>query len=270
MSSGAQFFDDDLVIFDRYGLPALPTADRSGHIRNEGADIWFASIGQGTPVVLLHGGLGNAGNWSHQAHALVATGYRAILMDSRGHGRSTRDDRPFGYELMGRDTLAVLNTLGIERAAFVGWSDGACTALILGDKHADRVSGVLYFACNMDQSGTLPLVLTPVIERCLSRHKQDYAALSATPEDFDAFMQAVSAMQGSEPNYTALDLARIKVPMTVVHSNGDEFIRVEHARYLADTIPGANFVALKGVTHFAPVQRPAVFNAAMLEFLAAL
>src|SRR5699024_329681 len=98
---------------------------------NENARIWYASFGDGPPVVLLHGGLGNGGNFGHQVPALIAAGYQAIVIDSRGQGRSTRDDGPYSYELMASDTGAVLDTLGIARAAFVGWSDGADTALVL-------------------------------------------------------------------------------------------------------------------------------------------
>jgi pimeloyl-ACP methyl ester carboxylesterase len=54
-------------------------------------------------VILLHGGLGHSGNWGYQLPALLAGGYRAVLIDSRGHGRSTRDGRPFSYELMASD-----------------------------------------------------------------------------------------------------------------------------------------------------------------------
>lgn len=264
----APFRDDGLVIFERDGTAPLPTPDRAGHIAVDGADIWFASIGHGRPVILLHGGLGHSGNWSHQAAALVAAGYRAILIDSRGHGRSTRDDRPYSYELMADDVRAVMDALAIDRAALVGWSDGACTALVLADRHPERVDCVLFFGCNMDPSGTLPFVPTPVIDRCFARHRKDYAALSATPGDFEAFVAAVTAMQGSEPNYSAADLARIRVPVTVLHSEGDEFIKLEHARYLAQTIPGAELRVMPGVTHFAPLQRPALFNAIMLEALA--
>jgi pimeloyl-ACP methyl ester carboxylesterase len=264
----APYADDGLVIFERDGTPPLPTPDRAGHVVNDGAEIWFASVGHGRPVVLLHGGLGHSGNWSHQAPALVAAGYRVILIDSRGHGRSTRDIRPYTYELMASDVLAVMDTLGLDRAAFAGWSDGACTALILSAQHPARVESVLFFACNMDPSGTLPFVPTPVVGRCFSRHDKDYAALSATPNDFDAFVEAVGAMQRSEPNYTPDDLRQIRVPVTILHSEGDEFIRPEHARYLADTIPGARLVTLNGVTHFAPLQRPDQFNAAMLEAIA--
>ena len=259
--------DDDLVIFERDGTPPLPTPYTAGHITHDGADIWFASIGHGRPVILLHGGLGHSGNWSHQASALVAAGYRAILIDSRGHGRSTRDEQRYTYHLMAGDVLAVMDALQLERATLVGWSDGACTALILADLQPQRVDGVLFFACNMDPSGTLPFVPTRVIDRCFARHKRDYAALSATPEAFDAFVDAVGTMQRTEPNYTSNDLARIRVPVTILHCQGDEFIKPEHARYLADTIPGASLVTLAGVTHFAPLQRPATFNAAMLDIL---
>lgn len=261
------FIDDDLTRFERDGTPPLPAEALVGRVTSHGADIWFASVGDGRPVILLHGGLGHSGNWAHQVPALVAAGYRTVLVDSRGHGRSTRDTRPYSYALMGEDVLAVMDALAIPSASFVGWSDGACIALILGATHAERVDGVLYFACNMDPSGALPFTPTAVVDRCFSRHKQDYAALSATPGDFDAFVEAVGLMQRTQPNYTPAQLAAIRVPVAVLHSEGDEFIKPEHARYLAETIPGAELRIMKGVTHFAPLQRPALFNAVMLDAL---
>jgi pimeloyl-ACP methyl ester carboxylesterase len=259
--------DDDLQIFEASGPPPLPADAATGRVTHDGASIWYADCGQGPAVILLHGGLGNAGNWGCQVGPLRDAGYRVILIDSRGHGRSSRDARPYSYALMGGDVLAVMDRLELHKAATIGWSDGACTALLLGHRHPDRIAGVFYFGCNMDDSGTLPFVLTPVIERCFSRHKQDYAALSPTPDDFDGFVEAVGLMQRTQPNYTAADLAEIHVPVTVAQAAGDEFIRPEHAAYIAGTIPGAALVELPGVTHFAPVQRPEVFNAAVLAFL---
>src|SRR5262245_59102883 len=123
--------DDDLKDFAANGL-TLPPGAAEGRVGHDGAKIWHASYGVGKPVILLHGGLGHSGNWGKQVPALAASGYRAIVIDSRGHGRSTRDDRPFSYELMAGDVRAVLAALGIDKAAFIGWSDGACTALVLG------------------------------------------------------------------------------------------------------------------------------------------
>jgi pimeloyl-ACP methyl ester carboxylesterase len=119
----------------------------------------------------------------------------------------------------------------------------------------------------MDPSGALEFVFTPIIGRCLNRHKQDYAQLSATPDQFDTFFEAVGLMQRSDHNFTADDLAKISVPVAIVQSEKDEFIKREHAEYLARSIPKAEFIYLAGVSHFAPLQRPEQFNKVMLEFL---
>jgi pimeloyl-ACP methyl ester carboxylesterase len=259
--------DDDLVKFETEGALPLPDTGEQGVVENDNARIWYAAYGSGSPVILLHGGLGNSGNWGYQVPALLENGYCAIVIDSRGHGRSMRDDRPYSYELMASDVLAVMDTLQIDKAAFVGWSDGACTALVLADKAPERVAGVFFFACNMDPSGTKEFEFTPTVQRCFSRHVKDYHQLSSTPDKFDEFSEAVGLMQRTQPNYSADDLARIQVPVTVGHSEYDEFIKREHAEYLARTIPKAEFVYLPGVSHFAPLQRPDQFNTAILAFL---
>jgi pimeloyl-ACP methyl ester carboxylesterase len=156
----------------------------------------------------------------------------------------------------------------VDQVAVVGWSDGACIALILAMKAPARVAGVFFFGCNMDPSGTKELTApNPILDRCFGRHAEDYARLSATPDDFRAFAGAVGLMMETQPNYGAHDLADVRVPVTIVQSEGDEFIKREHAEYLAQSIPGADLIVLPGVTHFAPLQRPAQFNTTMLAFL---
>ena len=267
MAAFQQSDDDSLERFEAHGAPPLPASNESGWVEHEGAQIWYASHGNGKAVILLHGGLGHSGNWGYQGPALLAAGHRVVVIDSRGHGRSTRDARPYKYELMASDVLAVMDALALERAAIVGWSDGACVAMVLGMVAPQRVAGVFFFGCNMDPSGTKEFVATPVIDRCFSRHRQDYARLSATPDEFDAFVAAVSDMMKTEPNYFADDLARISVPVVIAQSEHDEFIKREHAEYLAGAIPGAELNVLPGVSHFAPLQRPALFNKAMIAFV---
>jgi pimeloyl-ACP methyl ester carboxylesterase len=260
--------DDELTRFEEVGAEPLPTAVDQGYVENDAARIRYATYGAGLPVILLHGGMGHGGNWGYQVPALVAEGYRAILIDSRGHGRSTRDARPFSYELMASDVEAVMDTLRLERAAIVGWSDGACTALVLASSAPERVVGVFFFACNMDPSGLKENIeFTPILQRCVARHIRDYEALSAAPDKFDEFREAVGLMQRTQPNYSVQDLAAIRVPVSIVQSEHDEFIKREHAEYLARNIPTTDLVVLPGVSHFAPLQRPALFNRAMLTFL---
>jgi pimeloyl-ACP methyl ester carboxylesterase len=130
-----EFRDNELLSFEATGVPVLPVADASGFVENKGSRIWYSVYGDGAPLILLHGGLGHSGNWGHQVPALIEGGYRVVLIDSRGHGRSTRDHQPYSYELMASDVLAVMNLLNLEKAALIGWSDGACTAMVLGATH---------------------------------------------------------------------------------------------------------------------------------------
>lgn len=262
------FTDPDLTHLAAHGTPPLP-AGQSAYVAADGAQIWFTALGTGPAVVLLHGGLGHAGNWAYQVPALVAAGYRVIAIDSRGQGRSTRDGRPYSYELMAADNRAVLDALGIPRAAFIGWSDGADTSLVLARETPDRVAGIYFFGCNVDATGTLPFVPTPVVDRIYVHHVREYAALSPIPAGFDSMRDDLGVMQASQPEYDAAVLAGIDVPVWSVIAEHDEFIRREHAEYLAATLPRGSFHLLPGVSHFAPLQNPALFNASMLAFLAA-
>jgi pimeloyl-ACP methyl ester carboxylesterase len=162
-------YDDDLSKFAADGPAPLPDTADQGYVEHDGARIWYAAYGSGRSVILLHGGLGHSGNWGYQVPALLEKGYRAVVIDSRGHGRSTRDARPFSYELMACDVSAVMDALQIQRAGLVGWSDGACTAMVLASQAPARVAGVFFFACNMDPSGTKEFEFTPIIGRCIGR-----------------------------------------------------------------------------------------------------
>jgi pimeloyl-ACP methyl ester carboxylesterase len=259
--------DDDLIDFEANGAAPLPSMGQNAYVDHDGARIWCSSYGSGPAVILLHGGLGHSGNWGYQVPFLVRHGYRVVLVDSRGHGRSTYDERPFSYDLMASDVHAVMDELQLEKAALVGWSDGACTSMVLAAKEPSRVAGVFFFACNVDPTGVKRFAMTPTINRCFNRHKKDYAQVSPMPERFDELVRDLAPMQRTQPNYSSDDLARIILPVVIALGEGDEFIKREHAEYLARAIPHAESLILNGVSHFAPVQRPNVFNNAILAFL---
>src|SRR5271156_250966 len=118
--------------------PAPVAGETTGYAPVNGIKLYYATIGQGPPVVLLHGGLANSDYWGNQVTAL-APHHTVVLMDSRGHGRSTRDSRPYGYDLMADDVVGLLDFLKIPRADIVGWSDGAILGLELAMRPPDRV-----------------------------------------------------------------------------------------------------------------------------------
>ena len=251
-------------------LPAvqpLPAPASSGYVAHDGARIYYATFGKGPPVVVLHGGLSHGGDWGGQVPALAAK-RRVILIDSRGHGRSSRDARPFTYELMESDVIAVMDAMNVKTAPVVGWSDGAILGLVMAIRHPERVERVFAFAANMDPSGIDPKGLEkPIIGKMMTISAADYKRLSPTPTEFPQFLAAIGKMWATEPNYTAADLGRIRAPVAIVAADHDEAVLGSHAAYLAKSIPGAKLIVLPGLSHFAPIQDPAAFNAAMLGFL---
>lgn len=173
--------------------PSLPTPQATGMASVNGVAIWYATFGNGPPVVLLHGGLANSSYWGHQVTAL-AQKYRVIVMDSRGHGRSTRNAQPYGYGLMASDVVGLMDHLGVAKAAVVGWSDGAILGLDLAINHPGRLTRLFAFAANSDPSGVKDVSKSPVFNQFVARAEKEYAALSATPRQYKKFVEEISAM----------------------------------------------------------------------------
>ena len=99
--------------------PAPLQGLQTGRAELNGIRLFYAEIGQGSPVVVLHGGLANSDYLGNQVRALAGH-HRVVVVDSRGHGRSTRNDQPFGYDLMTDDVVALLDRLNIQKADIVG------------------------------------------------------------------------------------------------------------------------------------------------------
>jgi pimeloyl-ACP methyl ester carboxylesterase len=246
--------------------PNLPTTAKSGDASINGIKIWYGLFGGGAPVILLHGGLANSNYWGNLVPVL-ATHYRVVVMDSRGHGRSSRDARPFGYDLMASDVLALMDFLKIDKAAVVGWSDGAILGLDIAIQHPERLSKLFAFAANSDPSGVKDVTQSPVFNAFIARAKQEYGKLSPTPTEYDSFLAEITKMWETQPHFTAEDLHGIKVPTWIVDADHDEAIKRENTLFMADQIPDSGLLIQPEVSHFAFLQDPTQFNASVLHFL---
>jgi pimeloyl-ACP methyl ester carboxylesterase len=247
--------------------PAMPAAAESGAAPVNGIEMYYAVYGSGEPVLLIHGGLGHADLWANQVIDLMKD-HKVIVADSRGHGRSTRTEEPYGYDLMASDYLALLDYLKIDKTALVGWSDGGIIGLDIAMKHPERLTRLFAHAANSVVEGLTPTVGTDaVFGRYIEKMGGEYKRLSKTPDQYDAFVEQIGKMWASEPAWTTEQLAAIKVPTAIVLGDHDEAITREHTEYLAKTIPGAKLVILPGVSHFAMLQDPAGYTQAIRDFI---
>lgn len=247
--------------------PALPTPTKSEVATINGTRIFFAQFGEGEPVLLLHGGMGNSNYWGHQLPEL-AKHFSVIAMDTRGHGRSPVTSAAFGYRLFADDVAALLDHLAIAKASLVGWSDGAITGLQLAMTRPDKVSRVFAFGANSTLDGLKPNgARSPVFVAYAQRCRAEYLQLSPRPERWPQLVDGLRAMWRSQPSFSEEKLAGIKAPTAVSDGEYDEIIKREHTEAMSRLIPGARLVMLSKVSHFAMLQNPAQFNEALLDFL---
>jgi pimeloyl-ACP methyl ester carboxylesterase len=249
--------------------PAMPEPVESGTAPVNGIDMHYAVYGSGEPVLLIHGGLGHADLWANQVADLMKD-HKVIVADSRGHGRSTRTDAPYGYDLMASDYVALLDHLKIDKTALVGWSDGGIIGLDIAMKHPERLTKLFAHAANSKVEGLTPTVGTdPVFGKYIENMGGEYKRLSKTPDQYDAFVGQIGKMWESEPAWTDEQLAAIKVPTAIVLGDHDEAITREHTEYLAKTIAGAKLVILPETSHFAMLQDPEGYTKEIRDFIGA-
>ena len=240
---------------------------------------------RGAPVVVLSNSLGTTIDmWEPQAAALAAR-HCVVRYDTRGHGRSGVPPVPCSIEQLGRDVVALLDHLAIERVAFCGLSLGGMTGMWLGVHAPQRVTRLVL--ANTSAYFGPP---DPMNERIAAVTAGGVAAISATvlgrwftPEFAarePARVAAVKAMLDGTPaaGYVACchairdmdlrgDVARIAVPTLVIAGTHDLSTPPSAGRYLAERIPGARYAELPAA-HLSNVEASAAFNAALSAFLA--
>lgn len=244
----------------------MPASTQHALAQVNGIQLFYATFGEGPPLLLLHGGAGNGDHWANQVPALAAR-FTVIVVDARGHGRSTRDARPITYALMADDLLALMDRLKLEKAALLGWSDGGAVGLDLALRHPERVSKLIAYGTNFNLAGTQKGGGGAAFSAYFARCAADYARLSPTPGDFPGLQAALRPMWRTLPQYTDAQMAGITVPTLVLDGDHDEIIRPDHLKDLARLIPGARLVWIPQSSHFALFQQPEAFNRAVLEFL---
>lgn len=237
---------------------------------------------EGAPPLMLCNSLGTTLEmWDPQVPAL-ATRFRLVRYDRRGHGRSPVPPGPYSIDDLGRDVVALLDDLGIERASFCGLSIGGMVGMWLASEAPDRVHR-LVLCCTapilppreqwLERAATvrahgvsaiadavLTRWFTPVAPRALRETFR--AMLVATPsEGYAGCCEALADLDLRDR------LAAIEAPTLVVTGAEDPVAPPEAGELLAASIAGAHHVTVAGAAHIANAEQPSAFTQHVLAHL---
>ena len=234
------------------------TTDRL--IRVPGAEMHVSEKGQGEPLLLLHGFGGCAAEWKELVPRLAAR-HRVIVVELRGHGRSTNPSRTFTMRQSAADVLAVLDSLRVPQVRAVGISAGAMTLLHVATRHPERVRGLVLVGATTAFGDQARAIMRGAVRDQLPPEVLEGFTACATRGDAQvdellAQFRAFESMR-DDPNFTAGDLARVTAPTLVMHGDRDDFFPVEIAVGMYRGIPKAQLWIVPGGGHV-PIHDPLV------------
>jgi 3-oxoadipate enol-lactonase len=212
----------------------------------------------------------------------LAEHFRVLRYDQRGHGGSPVPPGPYSIDDFGRDVIALMDRLEIERASFCGLSLGGMTGLWLASEAPERIERLIPACASAYvgapeiweeriaavEAGGVEAVADATLGRWLTDDADEQTReflrgqLVGTPRDgYAAGAAAVRDLDLRD------QLRSISAPTLVITADQDLSIPPEHGEAIAAAIPGARLTMLENARHLANVERPEAFNRAVIDFL---
>lgn len=192
-----------------------------------GISLYYERSGEGSPVVLLHGGLGS-GEMFGPILPTLSEHHEVVLVDLQGHGRTADVDRPLDVSTMADDVAALIEHLGLDRPDVVGYSLGGGVAWQVAFRHPDKIRRMVTASANIARSAIYPEMLaqqgqvgaaaaefmknTPMYEL--------YERVAPRPEDFPRLLEKIGQAMAVDFDFTE-EVRTIGVPTLVVAADCD-------------------------------------------------
>lgn len=217
----------------------------------DGQIIYYRDLGKGFPIVFLHGNNLSGNYFAKQG--ILYRDYRLIFIDSRNHGRSSRQSVKMTFEQMTADLEEILQFLNIKKALFVGHSDGANLAMVYASRFPNRIAGLLLNAGNMTFNG--------LTRRSRFLVHLQYLCLKAL-SPFSAKMDIMAKVTGLMLHDLPLDreqLHKASYPVWVVMGQRD-VISFRHSKEISELFPIHKLYVERRQGHRLAQRKYKVFN----------
>ena len=219
---------------------------------------FYIEKGQGEPFILLHGNGENCGYFQGQMD-VFSKRYHVYAIDTRGHGRTPRGDKPFTIRQFAEDLLGFMNDHRIEKAHLLGFSDGGNIAMVFAIRYPYRVDRLILDGANLDAAGVRRRTQIPI------EIGYRIAKLFSGRSDAARLNTEMLGLMVNDPNVKPEELRKIHA-RTLVIAGTKDMIRESHTRLIAESIPDSQLVFIKG-DHFIANKEPVKFNRAVLDFM---
>ena len=243
-------------------------------IRVRDIDLYYQEHGRpdGEPLVLLHGFTGT-GQAFDQFLSQLGECYRLIVPDWRGHGRTTNPSGTIVHAELARDTAAFVTALGIDRAHLCGFSSGAMHLLFLALEQPRLVHSLTLAAATYTFDDHVKAQVHEVLSSITPEWIQGLEAAHGETHGAEYAqtilnLWAESVFRPQELPFVPDDLRGITCPTLIIHGDRDQFFPVHIPVTMYEAIPNAELCILPRCGHFVLQQRPALFVAALLDFVA--
>ena len=218
----------------------------------------YIEQGQGQPLILLHGNGEDTTYFEHQI-PYFSKNYRVIAIDTRGHGKSPRGEKPFTIVQFAEDLHDFLDEKDIGKAILLGFSDGGNIALTFALKYPDKVEKMIVDGANLFPSGVKPFYQWPIeigyrIAKLFSK-KSEQAKQNAE----------MLGLMVNEPHIEPSELAHLLMPVLVVAGTKD-MIKDSHTQLIYKSLPNAQLAIIEG-DHFVANKNADAFNKVVEAFL---
>lgn len=243
-------------------------------VDREGARLYVEREGTGTPILLLHGGLGHMG-WFSELRSHLSQQHQVVLVDTRGCGRSAMGSNGISYGQQERDVLAILKQIGIRQCIVVGFSDGGIVGMRLAARSNSPVSQLVTIGSRW--RATDAQKMWPEFDR-LSRASllagssrfivEDYDRLNPD-RDFERLLRLSVAMWKDDgiDGHPGDRVDNIRVPFMIAVGDRDPFMSVAHCAELCQRVSSSELLVIPNATHPAYLERPDLFIPALDRFL---
>lgn len=250
-----------------------------------GIRLWYEEHGSGTPLVLLHGGIGSGEMFAPILPSLT-THRRVITVDLQGHGRTGDVDRPLRHETLADDVAELLDHLGVDRADLMGYSLGGAVAVRTAIQHPRLVRRLVCVSAPCRRDGWYPEALAGMAgmgrqtaaESRASPTYTHYARVAPRPQDWPVLWTKLGDLLRRDYDWSA-EVAALTVPTLLVFADADA-VRTAHMVEFFGLLGGgrsdagpdgtdrplSRLAVLPGHTHQDVVESPALV-AAVLPFL---